>query len=68
MSIQKAAAKVRAAIKRERINPRGMVSVMNNDYISELTVDLRWLSSDVRNNIEIVMDEIDGDFVWNVMI
>ena len=67
MSIQQAASKVRAAIKREKINPRGMVSVMNNDYVSELKVDLRFLPSEARDRIASVINEIDGDFVWDVM-
>jgi hypothetical protein len=67
MKIQQAAAQVRAAIKREKINPRGMVSVMNNDYVSELKVNLRCVYGESRDRIEAAMNGIDGDFVWDVM-
>jgi hypothetical protein len=66
MSIQQAASKMRAAIKREKINPSFRVSVMNNDYVSELKVDLRGIRGDSLERIEQVMNEIDGDFVWDV--
>jgi hypothetical protein len=39
---------------------------MNNDYVSELKVDLRGIRGDSLERIEQVMNEIDGDFVWDV--
>ena len=67
MTIQRAAAKVRSAIKRENINPRGMVSVMNNDYVSELRVDLRGVYGEQRDRIESTINDIQGDFCWDVL-
>jgi hypothetical protein len=67
MTIQQAADKVRAAMKREKINPRGLVSVRNADYFSEITVNLRFVESEARERIEDVINEIRGDFTWDVM-
>jgi hypothetical protein len=66
MTIQQAAAKVRAALKREGIDPRGKVSVRNTDCYSELTVELRWIPQEARDRIGDVLDSLTGNFTVSV--
>jgi hypothetical protein len=68
MTASQAAAKVRQAIKRTGNDPRGMVSVRNTDYTTEVIVQLRGVYGEQRNEIEEVIDSIDaeGRFSWDV--
>jgi hypothetical protein len=68
MTINQAAAKVRAILKKHGVNPKGNVSVKNNDYISELHVDLRYLYGEQLDAIEAEIESIedDGNFCWEI--
>jgi len=67
MTASQAASKVRNAIKKTGTNPKGLVSVRNTDFTTELEIDLRYLSEDDRDNVCLVIDEIEeSDFSFNV--
>jgi len=68
MKASQAAAKIRATIKKSGINPKGMVRVISNDYMTEIEVNLRGVYGEPREDIE---DEINslpyGFFDFNVI-
>ena len=66
MKISQIAQKVRAAMKRNGVNPNGRVICQQSDYHSEIEVDLRWIDDDARFEIEDVIEELSqDDFAWN---
>ena len=68
MKISQIAQKVRAILKKNGVDPKGKVSCLNNDYVSEITVNLGWVDDDTRDAIESAIGEYDqDDFTWNVM-
>tara|TARA_R110000803_G_scaffold138568_1_gene205376 strand:+ start:21 stop:278 length:258 start_codon:yes stop_codon:yes gene_type:complete len=66
LNTAQAASWVRNAIRRMGTNPKGMVSVMNNDFVSEVTVNLSGLTYDEAATVEELINDIDGSFSWNV--
>lgn len=68
MNASQAAAIVRRAIKKTGNDPRGMVIVRNTDYYSEVTVSLRGIRDEQREEIESVIFNIGNSdkFTWNV--
>jgi hypothetical protein len=68
-TIDKAAAKVRRALKKQKVDPRGRVWIRRTDYFCELCVDLEYLDADERWAVKEVIGQIDecGEFTWDVM-
>lgn len=68
MRIETAAARMRRGFKKLGIDPKGRVRVMNNSYISELTVDIRCLAErDLDHMMGLIYSiEDDGWFLWNI--
>lgn len=68
MNASQAAEKVRQAIKKAGFKPKGMVRVINNDYVTEIEVDLRGIYGESRILIEeaIRAIEYNPNYSWNV--
>jgi len=67
MKMQRAAAVVRGALKKAGENPKGRVSCRSNDYVSELSVDLRGIRGEALERVEAAINEMPpGDWTWNV--
>ncbi len=58
---------VRTAIRQTGSNPKGMVRVRSNDYITELHIDIRSLRNAAACYVEEAIQRIpNGDFTWEV--
>ena len=69
MKASLAAQRVRQIIRRTGNDPKGLVWINSNDYITELHVDLQYLPHDDVEKIEQGMRHIpDGNFTWEVEI
>ena len=69
MKASQAAQLVRNAIRKTGVNPKGMVSVRNTDYTTEIEVNLRGLTEDQEYEVSAVINSI-GDsefFSWSCM-